>query len=195
MKKILLLITIILLLFQMMVLATDIYVGNPAIDRGTVRVSGSTYVDYVSANKTGTITQVQIYVVAGNDLVDCEVAIFYVPGADADNLTTRDTEFIGAVVGGAVRTFDVDLDVEAGDYIGIYFTGGQIETDSSGFLGIFSKAGDWIPCDDVDFAGFAGDAISVYGTGTTVVGWSHKWNTLTISKWNTKEFTKWNGLE
>ena len=26
-------------------------------------------------------------------------------------------------------------------------------------------------------------------------GWDHKWNTQTISKWNTKEFTKWNGLE
>ena len=167
MKKILLIIFIIILILSINVLAVDIYVGSPAIDRGTVRVSGSTYVDYATANETGTITQVQIYPVAGQDLVNCEIAIFYVPGADPDNLTTRDTEFIGAVVGGAVRTFDVDLDVEAGDYIGIYFTGGELETDTSGFLGVFYKAGDQIPCDDVDFGQMAGDALSVYGIGTT----------------------------
>jgi len=28
-----------------------------------------------------------------------------------------------------------------------------------------------------------------------VAGWSHKWNTVTISKWNTTTFSKWNGLE
>lgn len=29
----------------------------------------------------------------------------------------------------------------------------------------------------------------------SVIGWSHKWNTQTISKWNTKEIIKWNDLE
>jgi len=28
-----------------------------------------------------------------------------------------------------------------------------------------------------------------------VAGWTHKWNTATISKWNTATFTKWNGLQ
>ena len=27
-----------------------------------------------------------------------------------------------------------------------------------------------------------------------VAGWSHKWNTVTISKWNTTTFSKWNGI-
>ncbi|GAH57546.1 unnamed protein product [marine sediment metagenome] len=37
--------------------------------------------------------------------------------------------------------------------------------------------------------------ISLYGTGEIAVGWTHKWNTLTIGKWNTKEIIKWNDLE
>ena len=194
MKKILLMIFTIILILSVNVLAVDIYVGSPAIDRGTVRQANYTYVDYVTANATGTITQVQIYAVAGQDLVNCEVATFFIASGD-DNLSTRDTEYIGTVVGGAVRTFDVNLDIEAGDMIGIHYTGGQIETDTSGYLGIFSEAGDQIPCDDLDFGQFSGDAISVYGTGTTDVGWNHEWNTKTISKWNGKEIIKWNGLE
>ncbi len=33
------------------------------------------------------------------------------------------------------------------------------------------------------------------GYRDTVVGWDHKWNTITIGKWNTKEISKWNDLE
>jgi hypothetical protein len=35
--------------------------------------------------------------------------------------------------------------------------------------------------------------VVVFDSGA--VGWSHKWNTATISKWNTTTFSKWNGLE
>jgi len=28
-----------------------------------------------------------------------------------------------------------------------------------------------------------------------VAGWSHKWNTATISKWNNTTFSKWNGID
>jgi hypothetical protein len=93
------------------------------------------------------------------------------------------------------RTFAVDLDVEEGDYLGMYFTIGNMERDLSGYDGCWFCSGDNIPCTDVTFSVVAGDAISLYGTGTTAVGWDHKWNTQIISKWNTKEFTKWNGLE
>ena len=40
--------------------------------------------------------------------------------------------------------------------------------------------------------GTCGPTITMAAAG---VGWSHKWNTKTISKFNTKEFTKWDGLE
>lgn len=194
MKKIILIILTIILILSVNVLAVDIDIGSPAIDRGSVRQPLYTYVNEDNpANEDGTITQVEIYAVDGQDLVNCEVAIFFV--VSGDNLSTRDTEYIGAVVGGAKRTFAVDLDVKAGDFIGIYFTAGQIESIGSGFVGVWSKYGDQIPCTDVGFSSFGDDAISLYGTGTTAVGWSHKWNTQTISKWNTKEFTKWNGLE
>jgi len=100
------------------------------------------------------------------------------------------------VTHGAKRTFAVDLDVEVGDYLGIYYTDGSIERDTSGFAGMWYASTDQIPCTDFTFSTSSGSAISLYGTGmTVVVGWDHKWNTQAISKWNTKEFTKWNGLE
>ena len=191
MKKILLMIAITFCIFQLVVLATDIIIGWPAIGRGT-SLGAYTMINDNPANESGVINNVEIW--CSTSLVNCEVAIF--TQGDANVFSTGDIEFIGAVASGAKRTFVVDLDVVAGDYIGMYFTSGNIERDSSGCDGMWYKTGDRIPCTDIAFTNFATSAISLYGTGTTVVvGWDHKWNTKTISKWNTKEFTKWNGLE
>jgi len=166
MKKILLIIFTIILILSVNVLAVDIDIGSPAIDRGSVRQSGYTYVDQANpANETGKIISVEIYAVSGQDLVDCEVATFFV--VSGNNLSTRDTQVIGAVVGGAKRTFVVNLNVFAGDFVGIHFTAGQVESIGSGFIGVWSKVGDQIPCENVTFSSFGGDAISLYGTGTT----------------------------
>ncbi len=195
MKKILLIIILVLAIFQMVVLATDIYIGAPAIDRGA-SLGAYTMINDNPANESGIINNVEIW--ASTSLVNCEVAIFYKPdpGGFPNNFTTKDVQFIGAVTSGSKQTFPVDLDVVAGDYIGIYFTSGNIERDSSGCDGMWYKSNDRIPCANLAFTNLATSAISLYGTGeTVVVGWDHKWNTQTISKWNTKEFSKWNGLE
>lgn len=168
----------------------DIEIGMPAIDRGSYGSSGNTRINMGGpANASGTINKVDIW--SRNDLYNCEVAIFYV--VEGNDLSTRDTEYIGFVPGDFKQTFDVDLDVEAGDFIGWFATAGDIDRDTSGFDGIWSVSGDQIPCTEVTFNVFAGDAISLYGY--SAVGWDHKWNTQTISKWNTKEFIKWNGIE
>ena len=73
---------------------------------------------------------------------------------------------IGSVEDDAIRTFEVDLDVEAGDFIGMYCLG-YMEKDTSGFSGIWEVSGDEIPCTNQAFTFLAGDAISLYGTGTT----------------------------
>ncbi|MBA7581513.1 hypothetical protein ES708_23418 [subsurface metagenome] len=99
------------------------------------------------------------------------------------------------MVGGSVQTFDVNLIVEAGDYIGVYWTGGRLEYDVSGPVGDWRKANDKIPCTNVAFDFYSSRVMSIHGYYEAPVGWPHKWNTKTISKWNTKEFTKWNGLE
>ena len=191
MKKILLIIFTIILILSVNVLAVDIDIGMPAINRGS-SFSPFTIINQGNpANAAGTISSVEIWSL--NDLTACEVAIFFV--VSGNNLSTRDTELIGTVTAGSKQTFTVDLNVETGDCLGMYFTIGNMERDISGYDGCWFLSGDNIPCSDVEFSVATGDAISLYGTGTTVAGWSHKWNTQTISKWDTKEFTKWNGLE
>lgn len=189
MKKILLAILIIITILSINVLAVDIDIGMPAIDRGST-ASTYTWVNIGNpTNESGTITSIEMW--ANTNLTNCEVAIFYV--VSGNNLSTRDTEVIGSVTGNSKQTFMVSLDVQIGDYIGAYYTVGSLERDSSGFDGCWMKTGDNIPCTNAAFTLRAGEAISLYGTGETVaVG--IKWNTVTISKWNGQVITKLNGM-
>ncbi|GAI75051.1 unnamed protein product [marine sediment metagenome] len=193
MKKILLIIVITFCIFQMIVLAVDIDIGNAAINRESA-YTYSTIVDHINpANASGKITQVEIWANISYSLTDCKVATFYIESGN--NLSTRDYEYIGNVTGGEKKTFEVDLDVQEGDYIGIsYPNGGKIEIDTSGGNDWHIIYEDLIPCNNQLFdTGVR--IISLHGTGTTEVGWPHKWNTQSITKWNAKEFTKWNDLE
>ena len=196
MKKILLIIFTLILILSINVLAVVIDIGMPAINRGSTTSSLYTYINAAAvANDSGTITTVRIW--SWGNLTNVTVATFYRPDAGGfpNNFTTRDSEFIGNVEDDAERTFAVDLDVVAGDFIGMYCSG-FMEKDASGFSGVWSANGDFIPCDNQTFTFLAGDALSLNGTGESVaVGWDHKWNTQTISMWNRKEISKWNGLE
>ena len=147
----------------MVVLATDIDIGQPAIDRD-ITVGIYTLVDKINpANASGTIISVEIW--CATALENCEVATFYV--VDGNNLSTRDTQAIGAVTAGSKQTFGVDLSVEEGDFIGMYYTAGVMEK-STGANGYWFFAGDLIPCTDQTFAvSSTGDAVSLYGAGTT----------------------------
>jgi len=173
----------------MVVLATTIDIGSPAIDRSSTRSAGITVIDQNNpANASGTITKIEIW--ADTVLVNCEVATFYNVGGT--NFTTRDTHFIGNVASGLKQTYSgLDITVQAGDYIGIIFTAGTLELDLTG-EGYWYYMGDAIPCSDVTFTASANRTMSLYGIGETP---GITWNGVTISKWNTKEFTKWNGLE
>ncbi|GAI80200.1 unnamed protein product, partial [marine sediment metagenome] len=79
----------------------------------------------------------------------------------------RDSVLIGDVEAGAERTFtELSITVVAGDYIGCYFTAGQIEADFVGFAGVWGIAGEYIdPDDETEYTLAAGDAISLYGYG------------------------------
>ena len=164
MKKILLIIAITLIIFQIVVLATAIDVGSAATNRGGLSTAVYTWVSRDNpANETGKITSVEIW--SYNNLTLCEVAIFFV--VSGDNLSTRDTQVIGAVTGGAKRTFEVDLNVEAGDYIGIFAASGNLEFDYSGGAGAWNSNADRIPCTNQYFSVNAACIISLYGTGET----------------------------
>ena len=171
----------------MVILAVAIDIGSDAINRDGFYGVYTVVNGLNPANASGKINQLEVY--ANAAMSDVEVATFYV--VSGNNLSTRDTQAIGSLSLG-YNSFNVDLNVEEGDYIGIYYTAGNIDTTNSGGSNWYGSE-DNIPCTDHAFYA-SSRIVSIGGTGATV-GWDHKWNTLTIGKWNTKEFTKWNGLE
>lgn len=137
-------------------------IGSTAEDRATV-VAPFTLIEANNpANADGKITSIEIFAASGEDLVDCEVATFIHEGSNV--FSTRDSVVIGSVTGGSKQVFPVDLDVEAGDYIGIFFSDGQIEKDNTGNL-MWFKAGDNIPCTSETFSQSSAGTLSLYGEG------------------------------
>lgn len=152
--------------------ATAIDIGSPAIDRITQNGRMTQIVKDNPANDTGAISIVEIY--GKTDLSDCEVANFYT--TDTNAFSTRDSETLGIIAGGSKQTVSgLDMDVETGDYIGIYFSGVEelIEGNTSGYDGFWYKGGDNIPCISAIFTFYANGTLSLYGTGATP-GWSGK---------------------
>ncbi|MBA7555197.1 hypothetical protein ES705_47853 [subsurface metagenome] len=172
---------------------TAIDIGSPAIDRGWKGLTARTTINKGgTATGTGKITSIEIW--ADSDLSDVEVATFFI--VSGTNFSTRDHEVIGAVTAGAKRTFIVDLDVQIGDYIGIYMTAGQIEMDTAGGTGLYEYvAGDAIPCTNTTFTLIGGGSyvISLYGTGETVAPADFEYvgtGTFTYSGTATQSHTK-----
>ncbi len=143
-------------------------IGSGATNRaGTV--SGGTYTDIDlnnPSNATGTLTSVEIW--AATDLAGCVVGTFYESGGE---WYCRDSAAIGAVTAGSKQTFDVSLTpitVQTGDYLGIYYTSGSLERDTSGYEGLMYYPGELADAGDHGvYTLLAGDSISIYATGTT----------------------------
>ena len=107
-----------------------------------------------------------VKVYAQTNMTGLRVGTFY--GTNGNTLKCRDSVFIGDVEAGAERTFtELSITVEAGDYIGCYYTGaGRIERNISGFAGYWNISGEYIdPNDEAVYAFKDGDAISLYGYG------------------------------
>lgn len=148
-------------------------IGSEASDRGNQWTLASyTVVNKNNpANASGIITQVEIYPVVGKDLVNCIVGTFYT--TNGNTLKCRAAVAIGAVVGGAKRTFaGLSLAVEAGDFIGYYQDGadGWLERATSGGVGIWYVSGQEIdPNDEAEYTLQADNILSLYGTGEEAV--------------------------
>jgi hypothetical protein len=162
MKKILLVAFLIMAIFQIVVSAALIDVGNVAINRLDSSET-RTLVDRANpANASGIITSVEIW--ANVNLTSCKVATFF--NVDATHITTRDYELIGSVTSGSKQTFTVDLNINASDIIGMYFASGGMELNiPSGSC--YYLSGDYIPCTNEYFSGSTWK-VSLYGTGLTV---------------------------
>ncbi|MBA7552390.1 hypothetical protein ES705_44951 [subsurface metagenome] len=140
----------------------DIDIGYPAIDRESSLAGLRTAIMAGNpANAAGTITTVEVY--AYSDMIDCEVATFFV--VSGNKLSTRDWEAIGTVTAGSKQRFTVNLDVQIGDYIGIKWQSGSIERYIVGGDGLWHTASDQIPCTNYEFSFGTAWIASLYGIG------------------------------
>jgi hypothetical protein len=168
-------------------------IGSPAIDRpNDYNPAWTTVGKDNPANDTGTITSVEIWAYT---TMQVQVATFYV--VSGNYLSTRDEHNIGNVPGGSKQTFSgLDIDVQTGDYLGLYYSGGRLENSDSGGSGLWWNSGDRIPCTNVLFSANTAPMISLYGTGATTPTFPiAKFGGVAITKWNTKEIVKWNTIE
>jgi len=151
---------------------TVIDIGAAATDRPS-GLGNDTFIALDNpANADGIIDTIEVW--TAKNIADLKVGTFYlISGTD---YKCRDSVTIGRVVYGAKRTFsELSLVVKAGDYIG-FFTAvsGALERDTSGYAGVYYTAGDKAdPDDQATYSLLAGDTVSLYGTGVTIV--THEW--------------------
>lgn len=156
-------------------------IGADAIDRAGVQNPATIIALDNPANESGTIISIELY--AYNVLSDCKVGTF---SRDGDNFTCRDYATIGDVAAGSKQTFSVSLTCVTGDYIGVYYSGGGLERDSTGYAGIYSKSGDQFEAGEQTYALTANAAISVYGTSSYAIC-SYYFNSKSTSVWSEPE--------
>lgn len=140
----------------------DIDIGLPAIARPGGYDQGATLIALDNpANLAGKIKKVELWF--QTNATGVKAGTFF--GA-APNFTCRDFEVIGNVASGAKRTFTgLNIDVEIGDFIGVYSATGQMEKTDDVHLGIYHKWGDQFEAGEQGYALQAGDGMSVYGEG------------------------------
>lgn len=143
-------------------------IGAEASDRGKFAPSYFTFIALDNpANESGHITDIEIYAVEGYDLSGCKVGTFY--EGETGHFTCRDYATIGDVEAGEKRTFSsLSIDCIVGDYIGIYFSEGQIEADSPGYAGLRRYSGDAFDAGEQEYYLLSGYTMSLYGYGIPV---------------------------
>ena len=119
------------------------------------------------AEKAGKITKVKVYVAPFDNIKEVKIGIFEMVGTN--RFTTRSWQNVGTLTGGGEREVDVNLDVEEGDYIGIYCSGiGKVKIIiEEPYVGYWLLNGTQIPCTSKVFNYYQPRAVAVYGTGTT----------------------------
>lgn len=150
----------------------QILIGDGANPHTSQAVATYTWVNKGGpANGNGIITSVEIFAVVDHDLVACIVGIFYL--TNGNTLKCRSAQAIGAVVGGAKRTFPAEgayaMAVKTGDFIGIYDSTGWVERKTVGESGIWGIPTQEIDVgDEAEYTFYDGDTVSVYGIGEEV---------------------------
>jgi len=145
---------------------TGIDIGNTAINRNAYSSAGFTVIDlYNPANADGILDTVQVWPLFY--ITGLRVGTFFlVSGA---TYQCRDSEAIGNVPAGYHIFTGLSIAVVAGDYIGCYFSGGAIECDWPGGVGLPYVGGEHIdPGDQAAYSSQGARTISLYGSWVSV---------------------------
>ena len=139
-------------------------VGPGATDRLSSSAVSSTRIDLANpANDTGSLDTIELWFLITGAGVKCGTF-----SGSSTKYTSRDYEAIGDVTSGSKQSFSgLDCDVEAGDYLGVCGTSGNIDGYVTGGSGVYYKAGDQFGAGEQTYVLSANYVISLYATGTT----------------------------
>lgn len=143
-------------------------VGSAATDRAATKTHSDTLINEANpANTSGILTAVDVFV--ETELEDCSIGVFY-KTAGINTYQCRSAHDAGTVAVG-LQTLDVSLAIEEGDYIGIYFSAGEIEADNTGVSTASTIAeGNWCVLDSEHaYVSEANIAISLWGRGVPLI--------------------------
>jgi len=149
----------------------DLEIGSDAIDR-----IGSLIPTYTAINSTplsttegepppagGNIDQVDIW--ATEPLVNVKVGTF---ARDGDKFTCRAFAYLGTIPWGSKQTHKgLNLAVEPGDCLGIYYSSGEIDAGTDAESSIFYHAGDQFETGQQTYSEIPTYALSLHGLGWT----------------------------
>jgi hypothetical protein len=140
-------------------------IGPGATDRAATINQGYTLITPANpANNTGIITSIEIW--AASTMGGVRVGTFYL--VSGSTYKCRDSVTIGTVTAGSKQTFSgLSITVNTGDFIGCYFTSGQIEADASGGNVKYASGEHIDPGDEASYSALGAYEMSLYGTGTT----------------------------
>ncbi|KKM88309.1 hypothetical protein LCGC14_1260070 [marine sediment metagenome] len=137
-------------------------IGSEAINRNTSFSNGQTIINKGNPSSSSSdVIGVDIW--AASNITGLIVGTFYV--TSGDTLKCRDSEAIaGTITAGGLVHKEVTVAVEIGDYIGCYYTGGEIEWSAPGSQNTWYRAGQYIdPNDEQEYWVSSATTISLGG--------------------------------
>lgn len=149
----------------------DLEIGSPAIDQIYYWPAGDTVIDSSPLRdpegnpppRGGTIDRVEIF--ATEALTGVYVGTF---ARNGDQFTSRDHALIGDVAGGSKQTFTgLNIVVEPGDCLGIYYASGDFDVGPTADTDIFYIAGNQFGTGPHIYTEFTDWAASICGYGWT----------------------------
>lgn len=134
---------------------------------GATTSAGYTFFNKTNpANENGVLDVIQVGGGSLNTGVDTKVGTGY--NSISNDYTCRDSEIIGIVHAGAIRTFyGLSIEIEENDLIGIYFSSGTIDADYTGASGgrVYYFGDSLNPFETQTYVNQNTRANSLYGTG------------------------------